>query len=170
MARLLSLLFLALGLVLFSLGGSLADEKKGPGKEAIERTREKVKMLDDAYKFAVVSVTTKYVEMQADAPAALVAKDVFEAMHKKGWHSSRLIDATGKPKKKENVAVTSFEKKAVDEIKGGKSFYEEIAEKEGKSIYRAATVVPAVLKQCAVCHGGIEGRVLGVITYELPIK
>jgi hypothetical protein len=31
-------------------------------------------------------------------------------------------------------------------------------------------VVPSVLKQCAVCHGGKQGRVLGAITYELLIK
>jgi len=33
-----------------------------------------------------------------------------------------------------------------------------------------ATVVPAVLKQCTICHGGKEGRVLGAIIYEIPIK
>jgi hypothetical protein len=152
------------------LGVCFADSKAAPDKAALERTREKVKMLDDAYKFAVVSITDKYVELQSEAPAALVAKEVFENMHKKGWHSSRLIDATGKPKKKENVAKTDFEKKAVEQIKGGKSYYEEVGEKDGKPVLRAATLVPAVMKQCAVCHGGKEGRVLGAIIYELPIK
>src|SRR5262245_2429637 len=147
-----------------------ADSKKSPDKAALERTRQKVQMLDDAYKLAVVSITNKYVEFQSEAPAALVAKEVFEGMHKKGWHSSRLVDATGKPKNKENAAKTDFEKKAVEQIKGGKSYYEEVAEKDGKPVLRAATLVPAVLKQCAVCHGGKEGRVLGTIVYELPIK
>ncbi|MFO0878023.1 MAG: DUF3365 domain-containing protein [Gemmataceae bacterium] len=137
---------------------------------ALERTREKVKMLDDAYKLAVVSVTKHYVELQSEAPAALVAKEVFEAMHKKGWHTSRLIDATGKPKGSGNVAVSAFEKKAVEQIKGGKAYYEEVAKKDGKPVLRAATIVPAVMKQCAVCHGGKEGRLLGAIIYELPIK
>lgn len=154
-------------LVLGRVGG---EEKAAPDKASLERTREKVKMLDDAYKLAVVSITSRYSELQSEAPAALVAKDVFEAMHKKGWHSSRLIDATGKPKKKENVARTAFEKKAVIEMNKGKGYYEEIAEKDGKPVLRAATVVPAVLKQCAVCHGGKEGRVLGAIIYEVPIK
>ncbi len=153
------------------LGVCFAESKKAaPNKEALERARETVKMLDDAYKLAVVSITDKYVEMQSEAPAALVAKEVFAGMHKKGWHSSRLIDATGKPKKKENVAKTDFEKKAVEQIKGGKGYYEEVGEKAGKPVLRAATVVPAVMKQCSVCHGGKEGRVLGAIIYELPIK
>jgi hypothetical protein len=80
------------------------------------------------------------------------------------------VDATGKPKNKENVARTAFEKKAVEEMKGGKTYYEEIGEKDGKPVLRAGTIVPAVLKQCAICHGGKEGRLLGVITYEVPIK
>jgi hypothetical protein len=158
------------GLLLLTVLAVSGAEEKGPGQEAVERAREKVKMLDDAYKLAVVSITKNYVEMQSEAPAALVAKEVFEAMHKKGWHSSRLIDATGKPKKKENVAKTDFEKKAVEQIKGGKAYFEEVGTKDGKPVLRAATLVPSVMKQCAICHGGKEGRVLGVITYELPIK
>jgi hypothetical protein len=161
---------LALAGLAAALGAGHAEEKKGPDRASVQRTREKVKMLDDAYKFAVVKITDRYVEFQSEAPAALVAKDVFSLMHKKGWHLSRLIDATGKPKKKENVAKTAFEKKAVEEIKKGKAYYEEVGEKDGQPVLRAATVVPAVMKQCAVCHGGKEGRVLGAITYEMPIK
>jgi hypothetical protein len=161
---------LALAGLAAALGRGHAEEKKGPDRAALERTREKVQMLDDAYKFAVVSITNRYVEFQSEAPAALAAKDVFALMHKKGWHTSRLIDATGKPKKKENVARTAFEKKAVEQIKKGKPYYEEVGHKDGKPVLRAATVVPAVMKQCAICHGGKEGRVLGAITYEMPIK
>ncbi len=146
------------------------DRKKEADPAAVERTREQVKMLDDLYKNAVVAITTTYVEKQADTPAAAVAKQVFEAMHKKGWHNARLVDASGKPKNKENVAKTDFEKKAVEEIKGGKAYVEEIGEKEGKPVLRVGTLVPAVLKQCTVCHGGKEGRVLGAIIYEVPIK
>jgi hypothetical protein len=147
-----------------------AGDKKGPDKAALERTREQVKMLDDLYKTAVVSITNSYVEGQASVPAAMVAKDVFEAMQKKGYHTARLIDATGKPKNKANVAKTDFEKKAVAEMKGGKVYYEEIAEADGKPVLRVATIVPVVLKQCATCHGKKEGTLLGAIVYELPIK
>ena len=95
----------------------------------------------------------------------------------KAWEVSRganvkvaVIDATGKPKNKKNVAETAFEKKAVEEIQGGKTYVEEVGEKDGKPVFRAGTVVPAVMSQCAVCHGGKEGRLLGAIVYEVPIK
>jgi hypothetical protein len=159
-----------IGLGCLMMGSVPAQETKGPDKAALARTREQVKMLDDLYKNAVVSITNTYVADQASNPAASVAKEVFAAMHKKGWHHAKLLDATGKPKNKKNVATTDFEKKAVTEIKGGKAYYEEVAKVDGKDVLRAATVVPVVLQQCAVCHGKKEGTVLGVITYELPIK
>jgi len=145
-------------------------DKKQPDKVALERTRDQVKMLDTLYKTAVVSITNSYVEGQASVPAAMVAKDVFAAMHKNGYHNARLIDATGKPKNKKNVANTDFEKKAVEEMKAGKQYYEEIAQVDGKHVLRAATIVPVVLQQCSTCHGKKEGALLGAIVYELPVK
>jgi hypothetical protein len=151
--------------------GTTAAEKAAPDPAALERARDQVKMLDDLYKTAVVGITATYVNQQNDTPAAAVAKKVFEAMHKKGYHTARLIDATGKPKSFDNMAESEFEKKAVKEIKGGKAYFEEIGEAKGKPVLRAATVVPAVMKQCVQCHGGIkEGEVMGAIVYELPIK
>ena len=147
-----------------------AKEPAKADPAAVERAREEVKKLDDLYKTAVVGITKTYVEQQADTPAATVAKSLFEAMHQKGYHHARLLDATGKPKNKKNVATTAFEKKAVEEIKGGKAYVEEIGEKDGKPVYRAGTILPAVMSQCAVCHGGKEGRLLGTIVYEVPIK
>jgi hypothetical protein len=147
-----------------------AADAKAPDVAKVEQARTTVKMLDDLYKTAVVAVTSKYVEQQSDTPAAAIAKEVFEAMHKKGWHTARLVDATGKPKNKDNVARSNFEKKAVEAIKGGQTYLDELDEKDGKPVLRAATLVPSVLKQCAICHGGKEGRVLGAIIYEMPIK
>jgi len=147
-----------------------AEDKPNVDPAALERTRQSVKMVDDLYKSAVVSMTERYVEDQSANPAALVAKDVFVAMAKKGWHAARLVDATGKPKNEENVAKTDFEKRAVARIKAGVPFYEEVAEKDGKPVLRVGTVVPVVLKQCAVCHGRKQGSVLGAILYEVPIK
>jgi hypothetical protein len=164
-------------LMVVGIGGTLAaltrlpaGEAKAPDAAAVARTRESVKMLDDLYKNAVVSITNKYVELQSDTPAAAVAKEVFEAMHKKGWHTARLVDATGKPKNKANLPRTEFEKKGAEAMKAGKAYIDEVGQKDGKPVLRVATVVPAVLNQCAICHGGKEGRVLGAIIYEVPIK
>jgi hypothetical protein len=143
---------------------------KGPSKEAVARARDQVKMLDDLYKTAVVGITKTYVHQQGEIPAAVVAAEVFEAMKQKKYHNARLIDASGKPKNRHNNPESEFEKKAVDEIKAGKAYYEEIGEKDGKPVFRAATVVPAVMKQCASCHRVKEGDLLGALVYELPIK
>jgi uncharacterized protein DUF3365 len=144
--------------------------KAGPDKEAVERAREQVKMLDDLYKTAIVGMTKTYVHQQLDTPAAIVAAEVFDAMKKKGHHAARLVDASGKPKSKTNLPDTDFEKKAVKAIKGGKAYYDEVGEKDGKPVLRAATVVPAVMKTCATCHGVKEGTLLGAVVYEVPIK
>jgi len=151
--------------------GSFYAEEPEKNKEdtSLERTRKQVKILDDLYKTAVVSITNKYVEKQSDTPAAAVAKEIFDAMHKKGWHTARLVDATGKPKNKENLPLTDFEKKAVAEIRAGKPYYEEITQRDGKRLLRVGTVVPSVLPQCAICHGGKQGKILGAIVYELPV-
>jgi len=141
-----------------------------PDKAAIERARDQVKMLDDLYKTAVVKITKVYVGQQGDVPAAIAAMEIFHEMKKKGWHDARLIDASGKPKNKGNVASTDFEKKAVAAMKDGKAYLEEIGETDGKPVFRAATIVPAVMKECAVCHRVKEGTLLGTIVYELPIK
>ena len=163
--------FVALGAHLLSKPQPIgAEGKKAPDPAAVERAREQVKMLDDLYKTAVVGITSTYVNQQNDTPAAAVAKKLFEAMHKKGHHLTRLIDVTGKPKSLDNVAESEFEKKAAAAIKDGKTFIEEIAENNGKPVYRAATIVPAAMKQCVQCHGGKEGRPLGALVYELPIK
>ncbi len=127
-------------------------------------------MLDTLYKNAVVSITKNYVNQQADVPAAAVAKDVFKAMKDGHYHNARLIDVTGRPKNKENIARTDFEKAAVEAIRSGKEYVEEIAFVDGRPILRAATVVPAVMEQCIICHGKREKNLLGTIIYELPIK
>jgi hypothetical protein len=147
-----------------------AADTKGPDKAAVDRTREQVKMLDDLYKTAVVKITQVYVGQQGEVPAAVAAMEIFDAMRKKGWHNARLVDASGKPKRKDNVAKTEFEKKAVAAMKEGKDYIEEVGEANGKPVFRAATIVPAVTKECAACHQVKEGTLLGTIVYELPIK
>jgi hypothetical protein len=148
-----------------------ADRPVGD-RAAVERARETVRMLDDLYKGYVVNITATYVDAQEKTPAAKVTQKVFRHMADKGWHTARLVDATGEPVRKENLPRTEFEKKAVAQIKQGKPYYDEIGtSQQGKLVLRAATIVPAVMKQCTTCHAGKkEGNLLGALVYEVPIK
>lgn len=134
---------------------------------ALTRARDQVKMLDSLYKTAVVSVTKRYEE---GPPAIKVAMDVFGAMEKDGWHKAKLVDASGTPQNEANLPKTDFEKRAAKAMQAGKPYYEEVDGEGAKRTLRVATIVPAVLKRCASCHGTKEGDLLGFIRYELPVK
>jgi hypothetical protein len=168
------ILTLGIGLLVAGQNGhdrATAAGKSNPDEKAIERTRAQVQMLDDLYKNFVVSITATYVSAKENVPAAKVAMKVFQAMHKKGWHKARLIDASGQPVRQANLPKTPFEKAAVDQMKKGKTYYEEIGSENGQSVLRAATIVPVVMKQCITCHQGKKvGDLIGAIVYEAPIK
>jgi hypothetical protein len=138
---------------------------------AVERTREQVKLLDDLYKNAVVSITTRYVEGQDTQPAIMVAKDVFGAMRKQGWHSAKLVDATGEPLNDANAPKTDFEKEAARVMNSGKPYLDQVVGEGKDRRLLAATVVPVVMQKCADCHTDKKvGDVLGFIRYDIPIK
>ena len=152
-------------------GASVAADNSVPDKKAVQRAHDTVKMLDDLHKGYVVNITATYVKAQERTPAAHVAKKVFGHMEKNGWGTSRLLDATGEPVNKANVARTTFEKRAIEKLNAGEAYYSEVAHKDGQPVLRAATRVPAVMKQCISCHpGSKEGDLLGALVYEVPIK
>jgi hypothetical protein len=168
-----------IGLALAALWAGVAPGQApdGPARPegrtdaALERAREQVRMLDDLYKNAVVAITQTYVEGQDIEPAIVVAKQVFAAMGAKGWHSARLVDATGSPVSEENAPANAFEEAAAKAIRAGQPYYEEIVGAGAGRTLRAATAVPVVMKKCAECHGGRKvGSVLGFIRYEIPVK
>jgi hypothetical protein len=141
---------------------------------AVERTRKTVKMLDDIYKTVVVLITDKYINDEDDFPAGSAAIALFEAIGKKGWHEVRLLDATGEPYDEKNSPRDEFEKKAVEQLKAGKGYYERIVQKGDKRYLRAATPVPVVMKKCVMCHPHYEnakkGEPIGVLSYRLEIE
>ncbi len=145
-----------------------------PSEEAVNRTRETVKMLDDIYKTAVVLITDKYVHDEDDFPAGSAAIALFDAINKKGWHNVRLLDVTGQPYDKKNVAKDDFEKRAVAKIQHGESYFEEVGSGEKGPELRAMTAVPVVLAKCVMCHPHYKdvpaGQAIGAISYRLPIK
>jgi len=166
----------ATALVAAAMTGSTevrAQAQAGQGKDdaALERTREQVRMLDDLYKTAVVRISSTYVTRDDDVPAIMIAKQIFTAMRKNKWHSARLVDATGDPINDENSPATDFEKEAYQAIRSGTPYFERVEGRGDDRRLLAATVVPAVNKNCVMCHPGTKvGEVLGFIRYEIPVK
>jgi hypothetical protein len=152
---------------LSSFAGRPAVGGPEDGDPALERARAQVRMLDDLYKTAVVSMTQVYKD---GPPAAKVAKEVFAAMKDKGHHDARLVDASGSPLNEANEPKTDFEKRAFDAMQAGKTSLEEVVGEGAERRLLVATVVPAVLPRCASCHGVKEGELLGFIRYDLPVK
>ena len=146
-------------------------EKSDP---AIVRTRQMVRMLDDIYKTAVVLITKHYVHDESDLPAGSAAIALFDVIKKKGWHEVRLLDATGDPLDEANVPRDEFEKRAIAQLKAGKSYYEEVVLKDGKRYLRAATPLPVVMKKCTMCHTNYEdykpGQAIGALSYTVPVQ
>ena len=141
---------------------------------ALERTRKQVRMLDDIYKTAVVLITDKYVDDADDFPAGSAAVALFAAIKQKGWHEARLLDVTGQPHEEKNAAQTDFEKAAVQAIKGGKNYYEQVVEIDGQPHLQAATPIPVVSKKCTLCHPHYadvkDGQAIGAIGYTIRIE
>jgi hypothetical protein len=159
------------GAVVLSVRKSQAEVGPDPDPAAIDRTRTTVRMLDDVYKGFVVHITETYVKAQETTPAARVTQKVFKHMEKNRWHSARLVDATGEPANRKNAPKTDFERRAIEELKSGKTYFDEVGQRDNRPVLRAATPVPVVMKQCIACHPGLkEGQLMGAIVYEVPIR
>jgi hypothetical protein len=150
-----------------ALSGSPAEAGDPAEDPAVDRARQQVEMLDALYKTAVVSITERY---QRGQPAIMVAKDVFGAMDELGHHSARLVDATGAPLGEANDAETDFERRAVEAMRRGETYLDEVVGEGPDRRLLAATVVPAVHARCASCHAVEEGDLLGFIRYDVPVR
>ncbi len=139
----------------------------------LERTRREVRMLDDLYKGAIVSITQHYVNDKETIPAGTAFKSLFVAVEKKGWHKVRLIDVSGEPYSDENVAEDEFEKMAVKALAAGKASVEKIEVRDGTRHLRVATPIPVVFEKCVMCHDNYadvpEGKAIGALSYTMPI-
>ena len=162
--------FFCVGLVLAAYAASASGppqaDAEAKADPALERTRAQVQMLDDLFKVAVVDITNRY----DGPPAAKVAKTIFQAAGERGYFKARLLDATGSPLNESNVANDDFEKQAAKAMNEGKTYYEQVVGAGADRRLRAATIVPAVLKKCATCHGVEQGDLLGFISYDVPVK
>lgn len=160
---------------IFTAVAIAADNNKPTDDDAaVARTRKQVRMLDDLYKTAIVTVTDKYVHKENDIAAAVSFKAVFNAMKKNGWHEVRLIDATGAPYNDDNLPKDAFEKEAIKQLKAGKASYEQIEKRDGDRMLRVATIVPVVMDKCTMCHENYKqakkGEAIGALSYSLKIE
>jgi hypothetical protein len=141
---------------------------------ALERTRKTVRMLDDVYKTAVVLITEHYVKGKDELPAGSAAIALFDAIKKKGWHEVRLLDATGQPYEDKNSPRDDFEKAAVEQLRSGKSYHEQVVERDSQRFLRAATPIPVVHKKCVMCHEHYKdakpGEAIGALSYTIKIE
>lgn len=156
-----------------AVGGEPAAAK-GPDKAAVERSRKTVQLLDNIFKQTVVLITDKYVHDEDDFAAGSAAVLLFKNISAAGDHKVRLIDATGEPSEKENVAKDDFEREGIKRLKGGAASFEEVVSKDGKYQLRTLTAVPVVMKKCVMCHAHYadvkKGQPIGAISYTVPIE
>lgn len=150
------------------------SQSKSVDKEAVERARKNVKMLDNVYKQAVVLITEKYVEDEDDFSAGSAAVELFKRIEKSGSHKVRLIDATGEPYDPKNVAKSAFEKEGVKQLKSGKAYYDKVITRDGQPVLQAITPIPVVMDKCVMCHSHYKdakkGEPIGALSYEFPIE
>ena len=151
-----------------------AGDKPTASKDpAVERARREVRMLDDIYKTSIVLITTHYVHDDDDLPAGSAFKALFEAVDKKGWHTVRLLDATGEPYEEANTPKKGFEQRAVKKILAGKAAYDEVVAEGDKRYLLAATAIPVVMDKCIMCHENYrdvpKGKAIGALGYKVPI-
>ena len=161
--------------LLWTAAGSSGQTTRDPGGDpALKRTRKTVRMLDDIYKGSIVLITTHYVNDEEDLPAGTAFKKLFESVKDKGWHEVRLLDATGEPYNDENVPIDEFEIRAVEHLKAGKPYYDEVIEVDKQRYLRAATPIPVVVEKCTMCHDNYadveKGQPIGALGYTLPIE
>lgn len=160
--------------VFFGTGAAIAanttEEVKNP---AVERARREVRMLDDIYKTAIVLITEHYVNDEDDLAAGSAFKALFAAVNEKGWHTVRLVDATGHPYSEENLPKAGFEKDAIKQLLEGKSSVDKVVVEGDKKFLLAATAIPVVMEKCIMCHenykGVAKGKAIGALSYKVPI-
>jgi hypothetical protein len=160
---------LALAVSSVPLVAALGDS--APDAQDLRRARREVKLLDDMYKTAIVLVTQHYVNESSDMPAGETFKALFANMREKGWHEVRLLDASGDPINDQNRPQDDFERAAVESLLKGQPYYEQVTNKDGKPVLRAATPIPVVIEKCTMCHENYRGKkVIGALGYTLPLE
>jgi len=144
-----------------------AEEKPTPAKAmTLAQARQNVDMLNDLYVNAVVLTHGTYVKDAKTVAAASVARQVFEAMSKKGWPETRWLSTTGRPFNPISNPKDAFERDAVAALKKGTAKFERVENGQ----LRVATLVPIVDRSCLMCHTKDKvGDPVGGLSYTVKL-
>ena len=138
-----------------------------PVRMSLEQARQTVDMLNDVYVNSVVLTHGTYVKDPSIPAAAIVARQVFGAMEKKGWPQTRWLATTGRPFNPAHNPKDAFERDAVAALKKGEARFERV---EGDKL-RVVTLVPLVDKSCQMCHTRDKvGDPIGGLSYTVFLK
>ena len=133
----------------------------------LTEARAAIDLLDDAYQTELHEVHMWYpIKTGQPVVAATLVRKVQEQMVAKGWPASRFLAVNATPMNPKHVPQDSFEKDAVEQIKGGA----ERVERVESGHLRVATLVP-LTGGCASCHwvAGKESS-KGAIVWNIPLK
>jgi hypothetical protein len=161
------------GVATLLLGGLLVETTQAaemsaanPVRMPLSQARQTVAMLNDLYVTSVVTTHSTYVKDKSITPAATVARQVFEAMARKGWPQTRWLSTTGRPFNPEHNPKDTFERDAVVALKKGQARYERIE----NGHLRVVTLVPLVDKSCMMCHTRDQvGDPIGGLSYTVAL-
>jgi len=159
-------LALTLAGVLVVRGYAQGAKPVHPVKMPLPQARQTVSMLNDLYVNTVVLTHGTYVKDRGTVASATVARQIFEAMTKKGWPETHWLSTTGRPFNPANNPRDSFEKDAVAALKKGEVRFERV--EAGR--LRVATLVPLVDKSCQMCHTRDQvGDPIGGLSYTVQL-
>ena len=81
----------------------------------------------------------------------------------------RLWNASGKPTEEKNAPQDDFEKAALKQWKGERSWGQEEIQNDDKRALRVATPLPVVLEKCVMCHDHFRAPI-GALSYPSAFR
>lgn len=124
-------------------------EKTEPAEErvTVAEARTQAKLMHEIYSNTLVVTHHYYFRHDGKTLPARAMDDVFEQIEKDTKIKTRWIAVNTPAMSINHEAKSDFEKKAVDELSGGKTDYDRVEE----GFYRRATVIP-LGAGCVGCH------------------
>ena len=114
---------------------------------AVSVARERAKLLHDVYSTTLKVMHHRYFRQDGPVLPARAMEDVFEDMADLSGDKANWIAVNTKAMSINHEPSTDFEKKAAEELSGGKEDFELV----GDGVYQRAAVIP-LRSSCISCH------------------